>query len=236
MLSFYPSAAHSYHSTAHPLYSDDIIHLHPSISGYSYRPRTTNPESRYRRALSEYLAAEEELLRSREEATSRARAEAFQRQEVARLLQAQIIRARKVREARRLEQVLAQQHAAALAAKSTVPQVRFSLPDIVPVACSVPEQRRNSTPVNEEVCRMYISSDDSSDIVNQGQRDAPRLVPENETSAAAPTLESLLQARLRKVASGNEDEEMQDLARATLHHLAQHTPDATSALSSEVGF
>ena len=83
---------------------------------------------------------------------------------------------------------------------------------------------------------MYISSDDSSDIVNQGQRDAPHLVPENETSAGAPTLESLLQVRLRKVASDNEDVEMQDVARATLHHLAQHTPDATSALSSEVGF
>jgi hypothetical protein len=235
MLSFYPAAAHSRYS-ARPLYSDDIIHLHPaSISGYSYHPRTTNPESRYRRALAEYLVAEEELFRSREEATWRARAEAFQRQEEARLLQAQIIRAREVQQARWLEQVLAQRRAAALAAKTTVPKVRFSPPDIVPVACSVPEQH-NSTPVNEKVRRMYISSDGSSDAFNQDQPIAPHLVPENGTSATASTLESLLQARLRKVAADNSDEEMQDLARATLHHLVQHTHDATSAPSSEVGF
>jgi hypothetical protein len=77
-------------------------------------------------------------------------------------------------------------------------------------------------------------------VPNQGQpkhRTIPRLVPENGTSA--PTLESLLQARLRKVASDNEDEEVQDLARVTLHHLVQHTPEmdanGTFAFLSEVG-
>jgi hypothetical protein len=123
MLSFYPAAAHSRYS-ARPLYSDDIIHLHPaSISGYSYHPRTTNPESRYRRALAEYLVAEEELFRSREEATWRARAEAFQRQEEARLLQARTIRAREERKVQLLKQLLAQQRAAVLAAKTAVPEV-----------------------------------------------------------------------------------------------------------------
>lgn len=64
-------------------------------------------------------------------------------------------------------------------------------------------------------------------------RSAPHLVPENGTSAS--TLESLLQARLRKVASHHGDEEVQALARATLRHLVQHTSgrNVRSAHSSE---
>jgi hypothetical protein len=242
------------------MYSDDIVYLHPSISAYSHPPRTINPESRYRRALAEYLAAEEELLRARQEATLRARAEALGRQEEARLLQARTIHARGELQAQRLKQLLAQQRAAVLAAKTAIPEVHLSLPHRVPVACSIPERREKpipsvftpkthisfmgedqlfkSMPINEEVCRMYNLSVDSPDTPTQRRpehRSAPHLVPENGTSAS--TLESLLQARLRKVASHHGDEEVQALARATLHHLVQHTSgrNVRSAHSSEVG-
>ena len=271
MLSFYLPAAHShYYSPLYsprPVYSDDIICLHPPTSDYSYLPRTTDPESHYRRALAEYLVAEEELFCAREEATLIARAKALQRQEEARL--ARIICARKERQVQQLEQGLTRERAAALAARTAIPEVHFSLPHMVPVAWSVPEQRRTPisgvlaartpqmhvsftdgsqlldsmprSPDNEEVCRMHILSASSPDAPNQGQPEheaAPHLILQDGSSA--PTLESLLQARLRKIASDDEDEEVQDLARATLHHLVQHTPERdasdTSALSSEVGF
>ena len=269
MLSFYPSAAHSHFSsslhTARPVYSNEIVHLHPSISDNLYHPRTTSPESRYRRALAEYLAAEEELSHIREESALRARVEALQRQEEARFLQARIIRAREERRARQLEQVIAQQRATALTAKTATPEAHLSLPHTVPIAYSNSEQCRTSIPsafatqtpqtyvsfmdgsqlpdsvsVNE-VCCMCVLSTDSPDGPNQVRsehRSAPHLVPENRISV--PTLESLLQARLRKVARDNEDEELQDLARATLRHLVQDTLERngndTSAPSFEVGF
>ncbi|KAH9003668.1 hypothetical protein EDB86DRAFT_2845923 [Lactarius hatsudake] len=261
MLGFYPSATHSYYSPR-PVYFDDIIPLQVPTSDYFHLPRATDLESHYRRALADYLVAEEELFRAREEATLRARVEALQRQEEARLLQARIIRARKEQQVQQLERVLAQERAAALAARMAIPEVHLSLPYMVPVACSVPERRRtpdvlaeqiprthvtftegsqllHPTPrslANEGVRRMYTLSTSSPYASHQGwpeHRTTPHLVPEQ-----VPTSESLLRARLRKIASVDEDEEARDLARATLHHLAQHTferdANDTSALSHEM--
>ena len=84
------------------------------------------------------LIAEQEL----EEATLRARAEALWLQGEAHLLQARMIRAGKERQVQQLEQVLAQERAAAFMAGAANSEVNFSLPHMVPVACSVPEQRR----------------------------------------------------------------------------------------------
>ncbi|KAH8982233.1 hypothetical protein EDB92DRAFT_131878 [Lactarius akahatsu] len=247
MLGFYPSAAPSYYSPR-PVYSDDIIPLQPPTSDYFYLPRTTDPESHYRRALADYLVAEEELFRAREEATLRARVEALQRQEEARLLQARIIRARKERQVQQLERVLAQERAAALAARMGLPEVHLSLPHMVPVACSVQERRGTPNVLAEQIPRTHLTSMEGSQLLhptprspaNEGgqpeHRITPHLVPEHGTSV--PTSEPLLQARLRKIASVSEDEEARDLARATLHHLAQHTferdANDTSALSHEM--
>ncbi|KAH9056425.1 hypothetical protein EDB87DRAFT_1636875 [Lactarius vividus] len=244
MLGFYPSAAHSYYS-ARPLYSDDIIPLQPPTSDYLYLPRTTDPESHYRRALADYLVAEEELFRAREEASLRARVEALQRQEEARLLQARIIRARKERQAQQLERVLAlaQERAAALAARMAIPEGHFSLPRMVPVACSIPER----SVLAEQIPRTCVASTEGSRLVpfrasGQGQpehKTTPHPVPEHGTPV--PSSEHLLRAHLRKIASDNEDEEVRDLARAALHHIARHTPERdatndTSALSHKVSF
>jgi hypothetical protein len=192
MLSFSPSPAHSHYYSplysARPVYADDIIYLHPSTTSdyYSLPRTTTDPESHYRCALEEYLIAEQELFRAREEATLRARTEALRRQEEARLLQAQIIRVGKERQVRQLEQVLAQERAAALTAEAANSEVHLSLPRMVPAACSVPEKR--STPMSNvlaaqtpvlltdgshlldpmaqspanEVCRIYILSASSA--------------------------------------------------------------------------
>ncbi|KAH9044854.1 hypothetical protein EDB84DRAFT_1576281 [Lactarius hengduanensis] len=247
MLGFYPSAAYSYYSPR-PVYSDDIIPLQPPTSDYFYLPRATDPELHYRRALADYLVAEEELFRAREEATLRARVEALQRQEEVRLLQARIIRARKERQLQQLERVLAQERAAALAARIAIPGVHLSLPHMVPVACSVPERRRTPSVLAEQIPRAHVTFTEGCQLLhftprspaNEGgqpeHRTTPHLVPEHGTSV--PTSELLLRARLRKIASVNEDEEARDLARATLHHLAQHTferdANDTSALSHEM--
>ena len=181
MLSFYPSPAHSqYYSplySSRPVNADDITYLHsPSTSDY-YLPRTIDPESHYRRALAEYLVAGQELRRAREEARLRARAEALQRQEEARLLQARIIRAVKERQVQQFKQVLAQERSSAPTTKAANPEVHSLHPHMVPVACSAPERnvvasQRPQThasftvgshsldptahsPANE-VCRMYI--------------------------------------------------------------------------------
>lgn len=86
---------------------------------------------------------------------------------------------------------------------------------------------------------MYNLSVNSPNAPNQGRpehRSAPDFAPEN--GASVSNLESLLQSRLRQVASDNGDKEVQDIARAILQHLVQHTADrnGTSAQSSEVGF
>lgn len=245
MLGFYPSAAYSYYSPR-PVYSDDIIPLQPPISDYFYLPRATDPESHYRRALADYLVAEEELFRAREEATLRARVEALQHQEEARLLQARIIRARKERQVQQFGRLLAQERAAALAARMAIPEVHLSLPHMVPVACSVPERRRTPSVLAGQIPRTHVTSMEGSPLlhftprspaIEGGQpehRTTPHLVPEHGTSV--PTSEALLRARLLKIASDNEDEEARDLARATLHHLAHHTFEGdandTSALFS----
>src|SRR6266702_4854868 len=60
---------------------------------------------------------------------------------------------------------------------------------------------------NNNITSMHILSASSPDAPNQGRpeyRTTSHFVPENGTSA--PTLESLLQVRLRKIASDNEDE------------------------------
>ncbi|KAI9461960.1 hypothetical protein BJY52DRAFT_1257983 [Lactarius psammicola] len=233
MLSFYPSAVHSHYYSplysARPVYYDDsdIMSLHPSTSDYSYLPRTTDPESHYRRTLAEYLVAEEELFRAHEEATLRARAEALWRQEEARLLRARIIRARKEQQVQQLEQV----------------------PHVVPVAYSIPERCMTPIPsvLAAQTPQIHVSLTGGSQLPDsmprspayeEGQlehRATPHVVP--MSGASAPTLESLLRARLRKIASYNEDENVQDLARAIFHHLVQHASDGdannTSALSSE---
>ncbi|KAI9430873.1 hypothetical protein H4582DRAFT_2205378 [Lactarius indigo] len=209
MLGFYPSAAHSYYS-ARPVYSDDIISLHPPTSDYFYLPRTTDPESHYRRALAKYLVAEEELFRAREEAASRARVEALQRQEEARLLQERIIRARKR-------------------------------------AASIPERRR--TPISS-VLAAQIPQTHVTFSEGESNPSIPRLdllLTKRAHDRSSPAflrtgpqcrLWSLFSgARLRKIASDNQDEDVQNLARATLNHLAQYTPERdandTSGLSPE---
>ena len=112
MFSFYPS---------HPRglrYLPPVYSVHPDDDLYSGYPSSSyllvrNPEVRYRRALGEYLAAEEEynaVLRSHEEANLMARAEAI-RQEWARLRLrvpvAQLARARREQQARQFKQGLA---------------------------------------------------------------------------------------------------------------------------------
>lgn len=226
---------------------------------YLYLPRrTTDPELHYRRALAEYLVVEQDLLRAREGATLRARVQALQRQEEARLLQARIVRARKERELQQLKPALAQRRAAAIVSKTEIPEDHLSLHHTVPVTRSVRERRRTPSfsvtqtpqthvlltdksrmldsmpdPANE-VCRMYILSTDSSDTPNQGQSEH-RTAPHQNS---APTLESLLQERLRKVVTDEGDEEVQNIARVILHYLVPDTSEGhateTSALSSEV--
>lgn len=105
MFSFYPShpRALRYSPYSPPVYSDDDLY------SASSRLPVTNPEVRYRRALGEYLVAEEEyntLLRAREKAKLRARAEAI-RQERARFRVAQLARARREQQARLFKQGLA---------------------------------------------------------------------------------------------------------------------------------
>jgi hypothetical protein len=101
-----------------PIYSLYPASIGSKCSPYSfYDPHSSSsqpvadPEARYRRALTEYLAAEEEykaLLRAREEARLRARVEdALRRQERARLLRAEIARARREQQVRQLEEALA---------------------------------------------------------------------------------------------------------------------------------
>ena len=110
MFSFYPShpRALRYSPPVYSVFPDDDSYL-----SYHLPPRdspllVTNPEVRYRRALGEYFAAEEEynaLCRAREEAklmrtrARAARAEAILR-ERERLRLAQLVRARREQQAR----------------------------------------------------------------------------------------------------------------------------------------
>ncbi|KAH9955301.1 hypothetical protein BC827DRAFT_880529 [Russula dissimulans] len=92
MLSFLNSAPRPIYYSS-PVYRDADSLYRPYLS---YPSLVADPEVRYRRALSEYFTAEEEynaVLRAREEARIHAHAEDL-RQEGARLLRAQIARAR----------------------------------------------------------------------------------------------------------------------------------------------
>jgi hypothetical protein len=219
---------------------------------------------RYRRALGEYLAAEEEyntLLRAREEAKSRARAEAI-RQERARLRAAQLARARREQQARQFKQGLAK----VLARAAVSGDDDLSLHHVVPVRVMY---QTSEGPLSD----MFISScmdghascaDDGASvqkekvrgvrfefclpsvlIMVQAQRDAEEETSINQRPLSAsepgecerpvPNLESVLRERLQKIAG---DEEVQDLARAILRHLPSATGVSTSAAASspEVGF
>jgi hypothetical protein len=125
MLSLYSST---------PIYSGHHLAYPDEALAYSsYFPRVNDSRTRYRRALAEYLAAEDEYnaaLRAREEAVVRARVKAI-RQEQARLLQA-----------RRLEHALTRTRTAQLLAADGDP----SRPLLVPVVCSPLKQCGASIP------------------------------------------------------------------------------------------
>lgn len=130
MFSFYPSHSRPlrYSSPAYSVYPDDDLR-----SRYVHsRPPVSSPAVRYRRALSEYLAAEEEydvLLRARRESQLRGNAEAVRRERT-RLRLAQLARARKEQLARQFEQGLAKALARAAVSEDDDP----SLHHVVPVA------------------------------------------------------------------------------------------------------
>jgi hypothetical protein len=249
MLSFHPSAPQPYYHSS-PIYSghrlaypDQVLYspLAYEPSYPSYFPRVIDPKTRYRRALAEYLTAEEEynaVLRAREEAVLRARAEAF-RQERARLLRA-----------RQFKQALARARAHALASKASDD---LSLPRVAPVVCSPPERCGRSLPdvlasrrphthdlhvdgagvwkellgslydsahqpaADRKVCGVAIISASRPDTSDKAQ--PPHNAKESQVSA--PTLESLLRERLQRRA---DDEEVQDVVHAILRYLGQPTP------------
>ena len=120
--------------------------------GSSYRypssyPFVADQKVRYRRALSEYLSAEEEynaVLRAREETRIRAHAEGLRR-ERARLLRAQITRARQEQQARQFERALAE-----VLSRVAVPEGdhdHLSLRDVVPVMCGASKRSLSDTVV-----------------------------------------------------------------------------------------
>jgi len=112
MFSFYPShpRALRYLPPVYSVYPDDDLHSTSYFPSRDAHLLVRNPGVRYRRALGEYLAAEEEydaLLRAREEAKlMRARAEAIH-QERARLRVAQLAHGRREQQARQFKQGLA---------------------------------------------------------------------------------------------------------------------------------
>ena len=242
MLCFHPSAPQPYHFS--PVYSgrrmpfsDEAVY--PSLaygpSYASYTPRVTNPEARYRRALTEYLAAEDEykmLLYAREEAALRARAKAL-RQERARLLQVRQIeqalaRARTQSSAFDATDGLARPHVVPVM-YSPVKRRGTSLPDVV--ASKRPRVRASrvdwkallesmynstpQTPTDEKVCGIATLSACRADVRDKVQPDHNA----KEEGFSAPSLESLREC-LQKTAG---DEEVQDVARGILCRLGRPT-------------
>ncbi|KAI0255569.1 hypothetical protein BJV78DRAFT_684790 [Lactifluus subvellereus] len=190
--------------------------LRPSY--FSYLPRVTDPETRYRRALTEYLAAEDEyneLLYAREEAALRARAETL-RQERARFLQG-----------RQLEQALTRARVQSLATNATDD---LALPHVVPVMCSPPKRRGTSLPdvLASRRPQVHASRTDWKtlleslyDSISQPSVDE-KAQPDHNAKGdefSASSLESLRE-RLQKTAG---DEEVQDVARAILRRLGEPT-------------
>jgi hypothetical protein len=258
MFSFYPSHPRALHS---------VYSVYPNDGSYPSPPDShvlvTNPEVRYRRALAEYLAAEEgynALLRAREEAKLRARAEAI-RQERERLRVAQLTRARREQQAQQFNQGLAK----ALARAAVSGDDDFLLHDVVPVrvmyktsghplsnmltpSCMRGEascadgagvQKEKVFGIRFESCLHSVL------IMAQAQRDAEQETSVKQSPLSAsdpgecgcsvPNLESVLRERLQKIAG---DEEVQDLARTILRHLTSATGVSPSAAASspEVSF
>jgi hypothetical protein len=222
---------------------------------------------RYRRALAEYLAAEEgynALLRAREEAKLRARAEAI-RQERERLRVAQLARALREQQAQQFKQGLAK----ALARAAVSGDDDFLLHDVVPVRVMyktsghplsnmlTPSCMRGEASCadgagvqKEKVCDIRFESCLHSVLIMahcqaQAQRDAEQETSVKQSPLSAsdpgecgcsvPNLESVLRERLQKIAG---DEEVQDLARTILRHLTSATGVSPSAAASspEVSF
>ncbi|KAH9976818.1 hypothetical protein BGW80DRAFT_1290780 [Lactifluus volemus] len=228
MLSFYSSTPiYSRHRLSYP---DEALAYAPSYS--SYFPRVTDPRTRYRRALAEYLAAEDEyngVLRAREEAVLRARVKAI-RQEQARLLQA-----------RRLEHALATTRIAQF-----LPADDLSPPHLVPVVCSPPKQYVASIPdvraserspehasyvdgarFWKELFGSLFDSAHQPEPTVEGKVQPDHSSKENE--ATMSTLESLLRDRLESTAG---DEEVQDVARTILRRLDEQSTSLTGVTES----
>ena len=249
MFSFYPSHPRALRYSP-PFFSDDDLY------SASSRLLVTNPEVRYRRALGEYLVAEEEynaLLRAREEAKLRARAEAI-RQERARFRVAQLARARREQQARLFKQGLAKALTRAaisgdddlLSLHHAPVRVMYQtsegpLSDMFISSC----MDGNASCVDggsvhkEKVCGVRFESLHWVLIMAQEQRNAeedssvkqsPLSASEpSECECSVPNLESVLRERLQKIAG---DEEVQDLARAILRHLTSATGVSPSAAAS----
>jgi hypothetical protein len=257
MFSFYPSHPRALRCSA-PVYSvyDSDFYSPYQLSSRDSRVPVANPDVRYRRAISEYVAAEEEynaVLRRHEEAKLKARAEAI-RQERVRLRLAQLARARR----ERLEQQFKQGLAKALVRAAVsgdddllhhvVPVTVRPLSHILSPSCMHGEVScaDDASVQKEKVCGVWFESClHSVLIMAQAQRDAKEETSVNqsplsaskpgECECAAPNLESVLRERLQKIAG---DEEVQDLARSILRHLTSATGVSTSAAASspEVGF
>ncbi|KAI9511246.1 hypothetical protein F5148DRAFT_1373967 [Russula earlei] len=249
MLSFHPSPSRSLsYPTIYSAYPD-----RPLYSPYPPHPSdhplvtVTDPGVRYRRALSEYLAAEEEyhaLLRAREEARSRARAEALL-YERARLLRVQSARAHQGQHARQLESALAKVLAHAAVCEGDV--------SFAPVMCAPFKRALSDTVIpclrayRDEVVTEKDSRDSRAftseyDEVPEGRTDTeeegtsisqpPHVSSKQPAERSVPNLESLLRDRLQTIVG---DEEVQDVARAILRHLTSTTatgPRRPSAAAS----
>ena len=261
MFSFYPShpRALRYCPPDYSVYPNDDSYL----SSPDSRLLVRNPEVRYRRALGEYLVAEEEynaLLRAREEVKLRARAEAI-RQERARLRVAQLARAHRELQVRQFKQGLAK----AVARAAVSGDDDLSLHHLVPVRVMYQTSERplsdmlipscmhghescadGASVQKEKVCGVRFGSClHSVLIMGQAQRDAVEEKSVNpsplsasepgECECSGPNLESVLRERLQKIAG---DEEVQDFARTILRHLTSATGVNPSAAASspEVSF
>jgi hypothetical protein len=257
MFSFYPShpRAARYSPYSPPVYSvypDNDLYSRYHLSSLDSLLPLTNSEVpvRYRRALGEYLVAEEEysaVLRARKKAKlMSARTEAI-RQERARLrvLVAQLARARRDPQARQFKQGLGR----ALARAAVSGDDDFSLHDVVPVRVTYEDSERplsdmfirncmegqascadGASAQKEKVCGLWFESCLRRVLIMaQEQSNAESASEPGECECSVSNLESVLRERLQKIAG---DEEVQDLARSILRHLTSATGVSTSAAAS----
>ena len=252
-LSSHPRALRYYSPPVYSAYPDNDLYSPYHLS--SANSRAINPEVRYRRALGEYVAAEEEysaVLRARERTK-------LMRVRTERLRVAQLARARREQQAWQIKQGLAN----ALVRAAFSGDDDLSLHDFVPVMYQHFQRPLSNMPITscmdgrgscadgagaqmEKVCRFWFESGlhcvlmmarpqrDVEEKTSVDQRAAPASEP-GECEGSVPNLESVLRERLQKIAG---DEEVQDLARAILRHLTSATgvsPPA-AASSPEVGF